>query len=223
MQKFKNENNEDKNKKQTIIIDRGLTQSGLKIHGINPIFLIEKILREKIQDSNYWHITASKLNFYQLIDECVENVNLIGTYLNNSKTKISKFITLLFRLLQFKIIDFEIIKWIIIGDHGFKYLTVLFMLYARLIWENSIEIWKVFELKFNDFRKIRIINENGIIVITHIDEIVDSLLENDKFIDMTLPRLVNRWILEDKMELQERESDLMDEFEDEINQDDNEV
>lgn len=206
------------NPNKSIIIDRGLARSGIKIHGVNPALLIEKILREKIQDSHYWHIKVSNLEFFELLDECVNGIQLIGTYSTNSKTKVCKFIVLLFKLLQFDKIDIEIVKWIISGDHGFKYLTVLFMLYARIIWEDSILIWNTLELKLNDYRKIRIINSFGIVTISHIDEIADLLLENDKFIDMALPRISNRWVLEERMDIGERESELMDEFEDEINE-----
>lgn len=212
------------NQNASIVIDRGLAQTGIKVHGINPALLVEKILRERIQDSYYWHTIASTLTFYELLDECVKNVHIIGTYLKQSKTEVCKFIILIFRLLQFnpQLITFDIVKWLIVGDHGFKYLTVLFMLYARIVWEDPVDVWNVLESKLNDFRKIRLIDNDGTVKLYHIDEIANMLLQNDKFIDMALPRLVNRWVLEEKSGLEERESELMDEFELEVEQDEEE-
>lgn len=201
-----------------IIVDRGLAKGGLRIHGVNPALLVGKILREKIQDGHYWYMKGMGLGFYGLLDECRLNVHIVGTYLNVAKTKVCKFITLLFRLLQQdKIIPFDVVEWLIIGDHGYKYLTVLFMVYARLVWEDNVQLYKVLESKYSDYRRIRIIN-NGVVKLTYIDEIADMLLntqEND-FCGMTLPRLINRWVLEDSGKLEERESELMDEFEDEL-------
>jgi pre-mRNA-splicing factor 38A len=204
-------------KREVIVVDRGLARTKKKVHGVNPALLFEKILREKIQDAQYWFLKASRLEFYDILKECVDNVVVIGTYLNASKSKICMFIALLFRLIQLDItISDDIVEWIIIGDHGYKYLTVLFMIYARLMWEDNVKLWTLLESKLKDYRKIRIL-ENGVVRITYIDEISDDLLINNKFIDMTLPRIVNRWVLEDSGALEERESELMDEFEEEIN------
>lgn len=211
----KEENRDDKSKKNVLIIDRGLARSGIKVHGVNPALLIEKILRERIQDAHYWHLTVSQLDFYGVLDECVESVMVVGTYSNSSKTKTCKFIVLLFRLLQFEPVPEDVVEWLIVGNHGFKYLTVLFMVYARIVWENQARIWTVLESKLDDFRKIRVI-ENGVVRLSHVDEIADSLLEKDKFVDTAMPRLVNRWVLEEQSALEERESRLMDEFEQEV-------
>lgn len=209
----------DKDNKDVLIIDRGLVKGKIKIHGVNPSLLLEKILRERIQDSHYWYLKVSNLQFYQLLDECVNNIVIVGTYIDNSHSKPCMFVSLLFRLIQLQPPN-DIVEWIIIGNHKFKYLSILFMLYARLMWEDSKKIWLIFEQKLSDFRKIRIV-ENNIVKIVHFDEIVDSLLINDKFLDIALPRLINRWVLEDSGELDQRESVLIDEFEDEIDQIDN--
>lgn len=203
---------------EVIIIDRGLVKSGTKIHGLNPALLIEKILREKIQDLVYWTLIASKLSFFELLEACVDDIGVVGIYSNDDKTKVSNFVTLLFRLIQLSDeINDQIIEWLIVGDHGFKYLTVLFMVFARIIWEDSTKIWKVLESKLSDYRKIRIFDNNNKVKISYIDEIADMLLNNNNsFLGLTLPRLVNRWILEDLGKLEERESLIMDEFENEI-------
>lgn len=199
---------------EKITVDRGLSVAG-KIHGVNPALLIDKILREKIQDSAYWHITASRLTFYDILQECAANVHIVGTYLNKGKTKVTKFIALLFRLLQLEKIDAEVVTYLITGDHGYKYITLLFMVYARLTWEDSTVVWETLETRMSDYKRIRKVVEGGVIQVSFIDVLADELLMLDRFMDLALPRLVNRWVLEERG-LPERESTVMDEFEQEL-------
>ena len=206
---------EDKNRQNALIIDRGLARSGTKVHGVNPALLIEKILRERILDAHYWHLQVSQLGFYEVLDECVESVVVVGTYVNASRSKACKFVVLLFRLLQFEVLPEDVVEWLICGEHGFKYLSVLFMVYARLMWEDQAKLWMVLEAKLDDYRRVRLV-ENGVVRLSHVDEIAESLLERDKFVDMAMPRLVNRWVLEEQGVLEERESALVDEFEQEL-------
>lgn len=205
----------DRNRQNALIVDRGLAKSGTKVHGVNPALLIEKILRERIQDAHYWHLRASQLGFYEVLYECVESVVVVGTYVNAARTKACKFVVLLFRLLQFEVLPEDVVEWLVAGEHGFKYLSVLFMVYARLMWEDQAKLWTVLEARLDDFRRIRVV-ENGAVRLAHVDEIADSLLEEAKFVDMALPRLVNRWVLEEQGVLEERESALVDEFEREL-------
>ena len=208
----------EREKRDTLITDRGLARSGLRVHGVNPALLVEKILRERVQDGHYWHLQACNLQFYELLTECSTEVTVVGTYLNVAKTKVTKFLSLLFRLLQLpEIIDADVVKWIIIGDHGFKYLTVLFMLYARLVWEDGVLIWKVLEEKLADYRKIRVV-ENGVVSLSHVDELAEQLLDSDKnsFFGLSLPRLVKRWVLEENGDLEDRESEMLDAFEEQL-------
>lgn len=199
-------------KRDTIIVDRGLASGGQRVHGLNRVLLMEKILREKVLDSQYWHVKASQLQFYGLLKECVLHVGCVGTYENSAKTKTTKFVALLLRLLQLAEIPKDVVEWLVVGDHGHVYLSVLFMVYVRLVFEDSAEIWKLLERKYNEYDKVRYI-ENGRVTDRHIDEIADGLLMESHFVDMTLPRLVRRWVLEEKGQLEERESLLADEFE----------
>lgn len=208
-------NDSSDSKRDVITIDRGLAHGGQHAHGLNRSLLMEKILRERILDSPYWYITVVNLQFFQILDECVSSVGLIGSYVNNSKTRPCKFICLLFRLLQLPTIPGDVVEWVVVGNHGFKYLTVLFMLYARLIWEDQAKLWVMLESRFSDYRKIRTV-QNGKVGLSTVDQMSDALLYRDTFFGMALPRLVNRWVLEEAGVLEERESELMDEFEQEV-------
>lgn len=203
-------------KKDLISVDRGLFKGTQKIHGLNPALLVEKIVRERIQDSHYWISKASTINFYSLLDECIDSVHVVGVYINKGKTVVSRFMCLLFRLIHIQP-PIDVVLWLVdFRNHKFKYICVLFSLYYRIICENPVEIYNVLEPLLEDYRKIRVFDLDGTVKIAHVDEIIDGLLETSKFYGITLPLLTKRWVLEEKGELEERESKLMEEFEQEL-------
>lgn len=199
-------------KKDGIIIDRGLAKGVKRVHGLNPVLLLEKILRERIQDSQQWMAGVCNMSFWDVLREACLNLTLVGTYINLNKTKVSTFMMLLLRLFQLPKLDDDIVEWLVTGDHGYKYATVLFMVYARVMWEDSKMIYLLLEQKLDDYRKIKVFNGTKF-ELTTIDQIADDLLNNKPFFGMFLPRLINRWILEESGELDERESKLAEEFE----------
>lgn len=195
-----------------ITIDRGLAKGVKRVHGLNPVLLVEKILRERIQDSQQWMARVSNMSFWDVLREACLNLTLVGTYINTGKTRVSLFMMLLLRLLQLPKIDDDIVEWLVTGDHGYKYATVLFMVYARIMWEDSKSIYLLLEQKLDDYRKIKVFNGMKF-ELTTIDQIADDLLICKSFFGMSLPKLINRWILEDSGDLEERESKLAEEFE----------
>lgn len=199
-------------KKDGIITDRGLAKGVKRVHGLNPVLLVEKILRERIQDSQQWMAGVCNMSFWDVLREACLNLTLVGTYINLNKTKVSTFMMLLLRLFQLPKLDDDIVEWLVTGDHGYKYATVLFMVYARVMWEDSKMIYLLLEQKLDDYRKIKVFNGTKF-ELTTIDQIADDLLNNKPFFGMFLPRLINRWILEESGELDERESKLAEEFE----------
>lgn len=206
-------------KKVELTVDRGLAKGVSRVHGLNPVLLIEKILRERIQDSYYWLAQACNMSFWDVLRAACLKLPLVGTYINGAKTRVASFMALLLRLLQLPAINDEIVEWLIVGNHKHKYATVLFMVYGRLIWEDSKSIYLLLERKLDDYRKIKVFDGSEFTIST-VDQIADDLLNKNKFFDMALPKLVNRWVLEDTLILEERDSKLADEFEQQIEDED---
>merc|ERR1712157_12607 len=77
---------------------------------------------------------------------------------------------------------------------------------------DSIDIYKILEPYYNDFRKIKYQRPDGVFQILHIDEFVDNLLHEERFLSMQLPRLVKRRVFEANDQLEPRISPLEDEF-----------
>ncbi|ODV93688.1 hypothetical protein PACTADRAFT_29245, partial [Pachysolen tannophilus NRRL Y-2460] len=181
-----------------------------KIHHVNPIFLVEKIIRERILDSIYWKRHCFNLNLLTFINKAAD-LELIGTYANTNNTKPTHFMCLILKLLQLSPSE-EIIVYFI-NQKDFKYLTCLGLLYARLTMD-SLKIYELLEPFYNDYRKLRYKNPHGSVELIHMDEFVDMLLdggdddENCKFGDLILPRLVNRLHLEEQDLIEPRSSQL---------------
>merc|ERR1712066_296395 len=95
-----------------------------------------------------------------------------------------------------------------IKNEEFKYMRCLGMYYYRLVCEEGENIYKVLEPYYNDFRKIKYQRPDGTFQILHIDEFVDSLLNEERFLSMQLPRLVKRRIFEANDQLEPRISPL---------------
>ncbi|OWB86811.1 hypothetical protein B5S33_g5525 [[Candida] boidinii] len=208
--------------RDVLYVDRGLASNVKKIHGINPVLLIEKILREIILDSLYWKKDCFNLNSLTILDQIVD-IKLIGTYSNSNKTRPTKFICLLLKLLQLQP-DKDIINYLLV-QKDFKYLTALAALYIRVTYDST-DVYTLLEPLLNDRRKLIIIDGKStkldafksttITSITYMDEYIDNLLNNSKFIDLMLPRLLPRLQLEDQDLIEPRESELQSEFEDNL-------
>ncbi|KAI0460855.1 hypothetical protein LJB42_001502 [Komagataella kurtzmanii] len=196
--------------KDSITIDRGLAQNVEKIHGVNPVFLIDKILREKILDSLFWKKHCFLLDILELQDLASE-VEIIGTYDNNQNSRATDYICLLLKMLQLQPKD-EIVIYMLTQPY-FKYVTALAALYIRLVFP-SVRVYQLLEPLLNDYRKLRI-RKHGNADLTYVDQLVDELLAEEKFCGLTLPRLVNRLRLEDDGLLDPRESELQSELENE--------
>lgn len=67
------------------------------IHGTNPQFLIEKVIRSRIYDSNYWKEQCFALTAESLIDKAVELTHIGGTY---GLQRPTPFLCLVCKLLQ---------------------------------------------------------------------------------------------------------------------------
>ena len=63
--------------------------------------------------------------------------------------------------------------------------------YLRLV-GRPLEVYQYLEPLYNDYRKVRLREADGNFALTHMDEVVDQLLNNEYLFDIALPRIPNR-------------------------------
>ena len=69
-----------------------------QIHGTNPTFLLEKVIRSRIYDSLYWKEHCFALNAETLVDRAIELDTIGGTYGGSQRP--TAFLCLVLKLLQ---------------------------------------------------------------------------------------------------------------------------
>ncbi|CAI5715011.1 hypothetical protein KXD40_008038 [Peronospora effusa] len=190
--------------------------SAQSVHGVNPQTLIEKIMRNRIYSSIYWKEQCFGLTTETLVDKAVELSEFGGTFGGNQQP--THFLCLLLKMLQLQP-ELEVVKQFI-ENEDYKYVTVLGAVYLRLV-GKPIDVYPLLEPLLSDYRKIRRRNVIGW-EITHVDEIADALLNEEFYVDLALPRLVEREILEKNNGLMPRKSPLEDELYEESDSSDSE-
>ncbi|ETL35087.1 hypothetical protein L916_12745, partial [Phytophthora nicotianae] len=176
------------------------------VHGVNPQTLVEKIMRNRIYASIYWKEQCFGLTAETLVDKAVELQEFGGTFGGNQQP--THFLCLLLKMLQLQP-ELEVVKQFI-ENEDYKYVTVLGAVYLRLV-GKPLEVYTLLEPLLSDYRKIRKRNVIGW-EITHVDEIADALLHEEYYIDLALPRLADRELLEKNEGLAPRRSPLEDEL-----------
>lgn len=185
------------------------------IHGTNPQYLIEKIIRSRIYDSKFWKEQCFALTAELLVDKAMEIRFIGGVYGGNIRP--TPFLCLTLKMLQIqpeKDIVVEFIK-----NEEFKYVRALGAFYLRLT-GSSLDCYKYLEPLYNDNRKLRHQNRQGQYEILHIDEYIDELLRSDRVCDIILPRIQKRHILEENNELEPKISALDDDLDEDMPSDD---
>ncbi|RVE73751.1 hypothetical protein OJAV_G00034380 [Oryzias javanicus] len=153
------------------------------IHGTNPQYLVEKIIRTRIYESKYWKEECFGLTAELVVDKAMELKFVGGVYGGNIKP--TPFLCLTLKMLQIqpeKDIIVEFIK-----NEDFKYVRLLGAMYMR---------------------KIKTQNRNGEFELMHVDEFIDELLHAERVCDIILPRLQRRQVLEEAEMLDPRVSAL---------------
>ncbi|KAJ3598971.1 hypothetical protein NHX12_032934 [Muraenolepis orangiensis] len=154
------------------------------IHGTNPQYLVEKIIRTRIYESKYWKEECFGLTAELVVDKAMELKFVGGVYGGNIKP--TPFLCLTLKMLQIqpeKDIIVEFIK-----NEDFKYVRLLGAMYMRLT-GTSVDCYKYLEPLYNDYRKIKSQNRNGEFEVMHVDEFIDELLHSERMCDIILPRL----------------------------------
>ena len=174
------------------------------IHGTNPQFLIERVVRARIYDSMYWKQDCFALTAETLIDKAVELEYVGGTY---GMLRPSPFLCLVCKLLQIQPEREIVLEYLAAGD--LKYLRALAAMYVRMTFP-SIEVYELLEPLMNDYHKLRYRDTTGAYSLSHMDEFVDQLLTEERVCDLILPRLTKRAVLEENEGLRPRTSQLED-------------
>ncbi|TWW58404.1 Pre-mRNA-splicing factor 38A [Takifugu flavidus] len=173
------------------------------IHGTNPQYLVEKIIRTRIYESKYWKEECFGLTAELVVDKAMELKFVGGVYGGNIKP--TPFICLTLKMLQIqpeKDIIVEFIK-----NEDFKYVRLLGAMYMRLT-GTAVDCYKYLEPLYNDYRKVKTQNRNGEFELMHVDEFIDELLHSERMCDIILPRLQKRHVLEETEMLDPRISAL---------------
>ncbi|XP_058449588.1 pre-mRNA-splicing factor 38 [Malaya genurostris] len=185
------------------------------VHGTNPQYLIEKIIRSRIYDSKYWKEQCFALTAELLVDKAMDIRFLGGVFGGNIKP--TPFLCLTLKMLQIqpeKDIVVEFIK-----NEEFKYVRALGAFYLRLT-GSSLDCYKYLEPLYNDNRKLRRQNRMGHYELVHMDEFIDDLLREERVCDIILPRIQKRHVLEENNELEPKVSALDDDLDEEMPSDD---
>lgn len=180
------------------------------LKGTNPQYLIEKIIRSRIYDCRYWKEDCFALTAELLVDKAVQLKYIGGVCGGNIRP--TPFICLILKMLQIcpeKDIVVEFIK-----NEEFKYVRALGAFYMRLA-GTSVEIYKYLEPLYNDFRKMKRLTRDDKYEMIHMDEFIDELLREERVLDVQLPRLQKRNVLEENNQLEPRQSVLDDDIENE--------
>lgn len=57
---------------------------------------------------------------------------------------------------------------------------------------RPIEVYNYLEPLYNDYRKLRMQNQDGGYALSHVDEVIDQMLTQEYLFDIALPRLPHR-------------------------------
>lgn len=174
----------------------------LSIHGTNPQFLVERVIRTRIYDSTFWKQDCFALNAASLVDKAVDLTYVGGTY---GALRPSPFLCLVCKLLQLQPDRSIVLEYLAAED--LKYLRALAAMYIRLTFP-SMEVYELLEPLLNDYRKLRWRDMAGQYSLSHMDEFIDQLLTEERVCDLILPRLTKRAVLERKEGLRPRTSKL---------------
>ncbi|KAI8840275.1 PRP38 family-domain-containing protein [Chytridium lagenaria] len=177
------------------------------VHGMNPQFLIEKIVRTRIYDAIYWKEHCFALTAETVIDKAV-NLHCIGGSYGNQRP--TDFLCLILKMLQLQP-EKPIVRLYLMNEEH-KYLTALAALYLRLTF-SSLECYTHLEPLLMDKRKLRIRLPDGKYSLTYMDEFADNLLRQDRVCDIILPHINRRSVHVDLKELEIRVSPLEEDLE----------
>lgn len=160
------------------------------MHGVNPQNLLEKILRDKIFETAYWKEHCFALTAATLVDKAMALREAGAT--EGQLRRPLPFIMLVLRMLQIRP-DAAIVRELV-RNEDFRYVRLLGAFYWRLV-AAPADVYRVLEPLLGDYRRVVCADMHGR-TMRHVDEVVWDLLHADLCLDVTLPRLPRRAVLE---------------------------
>lgn len=172
------------------------------MHGVNQQNLLEKILRDKIFETAYWKEHCFALTAATLVDKAMALREAGAT--EGQLRRPLPFIMLVLRMLQIRP-DAAIVRELV-RNEDFRYVRLLGAFYWRLV-AAPADVYRVLEPLLGDYRRVVCADMHGR-TMRHVDEVVWDLLHADLCLDVTLPRLPRRAVLEQAGVLAPRASPL---------------
>lgn len=172
---------------------------------LNKLNILEQITRNKVYSCSYWKEKCFALTSETIIDNALE-LKYIGGVISNSGQP-SEFICLVVKLIQLNPGEDILKEYLSIPEY--KYLRALTAFYVRLVMPSK-KVYEMLEPLYCDYRKLRMVNNEGKYEIIYMDEFIDVLLEERGVFNIALPKLVKRKVLEENEGLGKRVS-LLDE------------
>ena len=162
------------------------------VHGPNPQSIMEKIMRLRIRDSRFWKEHCFGLTADLLVDKAVR-LKYFGGMMSDTNVP-TPFLCLLLKMLQLTP-EIAIVKELLSGGEDFKYVRLLAAYYLRMT-GTPLEIYSLLEPLYRDYRKVRKLTKGGWQLL-HVDEVIHELLTQAISLNMALPKLPARALLED--------------------------
>lgn len=176
----------------------------VNVHGTNPQYLIEKIIRTRIYESKYWKEHCTLLNSALVLEKAVDDLRFVGGVFGGN-IKPTPFLCLALKMLQIQ--PKKEIVYLYLEQPDFKYLRALGAFYLRLV-GSPAEVYTKLEPLYRDYRKIRTVDRMHKFDVLHMDELIDSLLREERVFDVILPRLTKRAVLEENGDIEPYRSEL---------------
>jgi pre-mRNA-splicing factor 38A len=167
----------------------------MKSTAAQNISSVELILRNRVFNSYYWKEKCFGLTSETIIDKILE-LKYIGG-MNHSSNQPTDFICLFIKLLQLNPSEEIIDEYL--SDPDLKYLRALTALFIRFAYPPP-KIYTKLEKLYCDYKKLVILKSKGYAII-HMDEYIDSLLNDEHIFEISLPKIPKRSVLEENGEL----------------------
>jgi pre-mRNA-splicing factor 38A len=160
------------------------------VHGTNPLHLVERIVRGRVLESQYWQQHCFALNAEGLVDKACELEAIGGVCSENNKP--TPFLCLTLKMLQILPEPAIVLELLLNGE--FKYARALAAFHLRLTGKPA-EIYAMLEPLLGDYSKLRVQTRVGWDLVC-MDEFVHQLLHESHACEIALPRIPARKVLE---------------------------
>ena len=167
----------------------------MKSTAAQNISSVELILRNRVFNSYYWKEKCFGLTSETIIDKILE-LKYIGG-MNHSSNQPTDFICLFIKMLQLNPSEEIVDEYL--SDPDLKYLRALTALFIRFAYPPA-KIYTKLEKLYCDYKKLVILKSKGYAII-HMDEYIDSLLNEEHIFEISLPKIPKRSVFEDNGEL----------------------